>query len=71
MNVFIVSKPNKSHKINFMKALELYFSIVDISLNEFKERWRENKSESIDNFVVHSTYKRLIRSGTKPSTFFH
>ena len=53
-----------------MKALELYFSIIDISFDEFKDIWRRDKDESVGDFVIHSTYKRLIRSGTKPSTFF-
>ena len=71
INEFIVSKPNRSHNINFMKALELYFSIIDISLKNFTRMWRKNKGENVKDFVIHSTYKRLIKSGTKPSTFFH
>ena len=71
INKFIVSKPNRSHNINFMKALELYFSIIDISLKKFTRMWRENKGKNVRDFVIHSTYKRLIKSGTKPSTFFH
>ena len=67
---FVNSRPNRSHNINFMKALELYFSIIDISFDEFKDIWRRDKDESVGDFVIHSTYKRLIRSGTKPSTFF-
>ena len=70
INEFIVSKPNRSHNINFMKALELYFSIIDISLKNFTRMWRKNKGENVRDFVIHSTYKRLIKSGTKPSTFF-
>ncbi len=71
INEFIVSKPNRSHNINFMKALELYFSIIDISLKKFTRMWRENKGKNVRDFVIHSTYKRLIKSGIKPSTFFH
>ena len=67
---FIKSKPNRSHNINFMKALELYFSIIDMSLDKFKDQWRKDKGEDVGEFVIHSTYKRLIKSGTKPSTFF-
>ena len=70
MGEFIISKPNKSHKINFMKALELYFSIIDISLIKFTRMWRNEKDKNVERFVIHSTYKRLIRNGTKPSTFF-
>ena len=70
MGEFIISKPNKSHKINFMKALELYFSIIDISLIKFTRMWRDEKEKNVERFVIHSTYKRLIRNGTKPSTFF-
>ena len=71
INEFVVSKPNKSHKINFMKALELYFSMIDMSLEKFTRIWRKNKGKNVRDFVIHSTYKRLIKSGTKPSTFFH
>ena len=71
INEFVVSKPNKSHKINFMKALELYFSMIDMSLEKFTRIWRKNKGKNDRDFVIHSTYKRLIKSGTKPSTFFH
>ena len=53
-----------------MKALELYFSIIDMSLDKFKDQWRKDKGEDVGDFVIHSTYKRLIKSGTKPSTFF-
>ena len=71
MKEFIIAKPNRSHNIKFMRALELYFSIIDMSLKKFTIKWRENKGENVKDFVIHSTYKRLIKSGTKPSTFFH
>ena len=41
------------------------------SFDIFKQLWREKKGEDVGEFVIHSTYKRLIIGGTKPSTFFH
>ena len=67
---FVKSRPNRPHNINFVKALELYFSLVDMSYIKFKRTWREKKGENVDEFVIHSTYKRLIMGGTNPSTFF-
>ena len=67
---FVVARPNRPHKILFLKALEIYFSIIDISLEEFKIKWKEVKSENVEDFTIHSTFKRLIKGGVKPSTFF-
>ena len=67
---FVKSRPNRPHNINFVKALELYFSLVDMSYIKFKRTWREKKGENVGEFVIHSTYKRLIMGGTNPSTFF-
>lgn len=67
---FVRSRPNRPHNINFIKALELYFSLIDMSYESFQKTWREKKDKDVDGFVIHSTYKRLIMSGTYPSTFF-
>ena len=67
---FVRSRPNRPHNINFIKALELYFSLIDMSYESFQKAWREKKDKNVDGFVIHSTYKRLIMSGTYPSTFF-
>ena len=67
---FVKARPNRPHNINFIKALEIYFSLIDISYEMFREIWREKKGEDVGEFVIHSTYKRLITNGTNPSTFF-
>ena len=62
----------KAPNLNAPRYREKVLGLLNIDLiNEFKEKWRMNKGESVDSFVIHSTYKRLIKSGTKPSTFFH
>ena len=38
--------------------------------NTLLDMWRDEKEKNVERFVIHSTYKRLIRNGTKPSTFF-
>ena len=64
---FILAKPNRQHRIRFMEALELFFSLTDVALDDFQQSMYEhNEMKSIHS---HALYKSLVRNGYPPSIY--
>jgi len=64
---FVKAKPNRAHRIRFLEALQLFFSIIDLSLEEFTEVFIHLTNNT--KFIAHSTYKMLARYGYPPSSY--
>ena len=64
---FVLAKPNRKHRVRFMEALELFFSLTDISLDDFKQTMYEY--EEMESIHSHALYKNLVRNGYPPSLY--
>ena len=64
---FVKGKPNKKHRVNLVKALEVFFELVDISYDEFYKEI--NIITSMEDFEASSIYRRLVKGGYPPSEY--
>jgi len=64
---FVVGKPNKKHRVNLVKALEVFFEFVDVSYTEFHDEL--NKMSGMTDFESSSIYRRLVKGGYPPSEY--
>tara|TARA_R100000008_G_scaffold86897_1_gene82587 strand:- start:1166 stop:1711 length:546 start_codon:yes stop_codon:yes gene_type:complete len=70
IGMFVTASPNKKHRINYVKALEIYYEEIDMGMDEFEIYYRDMVNDETNNFAIHAIYKRMIKEGTKPSTYF-
>ena len=64
---FVKAKPNRPHRIRFIEALQLFFGLTDISLDDFSQSFINLTDNTV--FIAHSTYKMLVRHGYPPSNY--
>ena len=64
---FVKGKPNKKHRVNFIKALEVFFELVDISYSEFYDEL--TLMVTVDEFEASSIYRRLVKASYPPSEY--